>query len=164
MRWLCLLQYESFFSQNAPRGDSRHGVQLVEIGPLFLMTVMVIIMDEIGDDQHCDAKANPAGWSTPRLPSRLTPDYSSGLGPRCPRCWGCRRICCPSDGCQAAEEVLIKIARGNCRLEGVSVRWRRWVGWNKEGLWDGGEALMEGKLQVSVSWLPLLFLISVLSM
>lgn len=28
------------------------------------MMVMLIIMDEMGDDQHYDGKAKPAGWST----------------------------------------------------------------------------------------------------
>lgn len=109
-----LLQYDSFFPRKPPWGDSRRRVQLVEIGPLFLMTLVVIIM--IGDDQHYDAKTNPAGWSALHPLSHLTPEDMSGLDPRCPCCWGHRCCCCLSDGCQAAGDLLIKTGRGNHRL------------------------------------------------
>lgn len=35
-------------------------MQLVEVGPLLLMTVMLIITETIADDQRDDAKANSA--------------------------------------------------------------------------------------------------------
>lgn len=70
-------------------------------------------MDETGDDQHYETNANSAGLSAPP-PARadLTARTRWASTHVAPRCCGCRCCCCPSDGCQAAGEVLIKIAKG----------------------------------------------------
>lgn len=77
------------------------------------MTLIVIIMDEISDDQHFAAKTNPAGWSAPRPLCHLTPEDTSGLDPRRHCCRAHRCCCCLGDSCQAAGELLINTGGGN---------------------------------------------------
>lgn len=128
-----------FFPESLPGGHLRRRVQLAEKCPLFLMTLIVIMTDEISDDQHRDAESNPAGRSAPRPLCHLTPEDSSGLDPPCHCCRGRRCCCCLGDGCQAAGELLINAGGGNHWL--VLTRGSREGEMEDGGLWDGGGGL-----------------------
>lgn len=117
MRWLCCCySMTNYFPHNAPRGGSRRRGQLVEMGPLLLMTVMVILID----DEHCDTKADPVMVGPPR----------NGVAPA-PAAMAADSAVASEMVARQLEEVLIKIARGKlqaCVDKWVKSQWRGAVG------------------------------------
>lgn len=102
----CSYSMTHCFSQNAPWWDSRR------IVPLFLMTLAVVIGWDWWWSTLWD-QCKPCRFvRSPACPADLTARTRWASTHVAPRCCGCRCCCCPSDGCQAAGEVLIKIAKG----------------------------------------------------